>query len=262
VFTDNLWFILGLYSSRYLYQSILLYVNLMLISLFNSRMYLINTSLKNIKAITLLLICFFSFSAFANDVPKFLEMKGYAEQGDVKAQYNLAFMYYKGKGVTQDYKQAVKWYRKAAEQGYASAQFNLAFMYDKGKGVTQDYKQAVKWYLIAAEQGDVKAQYNLAFMYDKGQGVIQDYKQSVKWYRKAAEQGNVRAQYNLAIMYRKGRGVIQSNNNSYIWNAIAAANGNERAIINRDLDAKILSPRGIEEAQEEAAKLYEKIYNK
>ena len=189
-------------------------------------MYLINTSLKNIKTITLLLICFFSFSAFANDVPKFLEMKGYAEEGQPWAQYGLGIMYYDGKGVTQDYKQAVKWYRKAAERGYADAQYNLAFMYDEGQGVIQDYKQAAKWYLKAAEQGEVDSQYNLALMYDKGQGVI------------------------------------QSSNNSYIWNAIAAANGHEKAIHNRDIDAKNLSPRGLEEAQKEAAKLYEKINNK
>ena len=113
-----------------------------------------------------------------------------------------------------------------------------------------------------AEEGQPWAQYNLALMYDKGQGVIQDYKQAAKWWKKAAEQGHEGAQYNLAVMYSMGQGVIQSNDNSYIWNAIAAANGHEGAIHNRDIIAKNLSLRGLEEAQEEAAKLYEKIYNK
>ena len=40
-----------------------------------------------------------------------------AQQGNDIAQYNLALMYNDGRGVTQDYKQAVKLYRKAAEQG-------------------------------------------------------------------------------------------------------------------------------------------------
>tara|TARA_R110002153_G_scaffold124560_1_gene271124 strand:- start:384 stop:839 length:456 start_codon:yes stop_codon:yes gene_type:complete len=113
--------------------------------------------------------------------------------------------------------------------------------------------------LKLAEQGDADAQYNLGVMYDNGQGVPQDFKQAVKWYRKAAEQGYADAQYNLAIRYYKGQGVIQSNKQSYIWNAIAAANGHEGAVKNRDLDAKILSPKALEEAQEEAAKLYDKI---
>ena len=148
---------------------------------------------------------------------------------------------------------------KLAEQGSAGAQHNLGFSYSNGQGVPQDYKQAVKWYRKAAEQGSVNAQYNLAIRYDNGQGVPQDYKQAVKWYRKAAEQGYADAQHNLAIRYYKGEGVIQSNKQSYIWNAIAAANGHEGAVKNRDLDAKILSPKALEEAQEEAAKLYDKI---
>lgn len=63
-------------------------------------------------------------------------------------------------------------------------------------------------------------------------------------------------------MYKKGEGVIQSNKNAYIWSAIAAASGHEGAINNRDIAAKNLSPHGLEEAQEEAAKLYETINNK
>ncbi len=48
-----------------------------------------------------------------------------AEQGDADAQCSLGEMYDKGRGVAQDYAEAVKWYRMAAEQGYAWAQRNL-----------------------------------------------------------------------------------------------------------------------------------------
>ena len=34
-----------------------------------------------------------------------------------------------GEGVEQDFKEAVKWYQKAAEQGFAGAQYNLGAMY-------------------------------------------------------------------------------------------------------------------------------------
>ena len=40
-----------------------------------------------------------------------------AEEGDAKAQHDLAGMYYYGKGVPQDYAEAVRWYRKAARPG-------------------------------------------------------------------------------------------------------------------------------------------------
>jgi TPR repeat protein len=44
-------------------------------------------------------------------------------------------MYANGKGVEQDFKEAIKWFQKAADQGFAEAQYNLGFMYDKGQGV-------------------------------------------------------------------------------------------------------------------------------
>ncbi|WP_297540239.1 hypothetical protein [Roseovarius sp.] len=41
--------------------------------------------------------------------------KPLADQGDVRAQYNLGVMYDKGRGADQDYARARSWYRKAAE---------------------------------------------------------------------------------------------------------------------------------------------------
>ena len=55
-----------------------------------------------------------------------------------------------------------------AKQGYASAQNDLGGMYDYGKGVIQDDKEAVKWYRLAAEQGHMRGQYNLGGMYYQG----------------------------------------------------------------------------------------------
>ena len=77
-----------------------------------------------------------------------------AEQGDADAQNNLGLMYRNGLGVTQDYKEAVKWARKAAQQGVAQAQFNLGLMYAKGEGVIQDNVYAHMWWNIAASNGD------------------------------------------------------------------------------------------------------------
>ena len=61
--------------------------------------------------------------------------KPLAEQGLPEAQHNLGLMYVNGQGVSQDYAEAVMWYRKAAEHGVALAQNNLGIMYRKGQGV-------------------------------------------------------------------------------------------------------------------------------
>jgi len=86
-----------------------------------------------------------------------------------KAQNNLGANYYHGRGVKQDYKEALKWYRLAAEQGFAAGQDNLGASYYHGHGVKQDYKKAVKWFRLAAEQGFFLAQNNLGLMYATGQ---------------------------------------------------------------------------------------------
>jgi hypothetical protein len=61
---------------------------------------------------------------------------------DAAAQLESCFLtgerYYSGKGVPQDFAEAVKWYRKAAEQDNATAQYTLGVCYDNGRGVAKD----------------------------------------------------------------------------------------------------------------------------
>jgi len=146
-----------------------------------------------------------------------------AEQGHADAQYFMGLAYSNGEEVTRDYKEAAKWWELAAEQGISKAQFNLGVAYDSGKGVPQDYKEAVRWFRPSAEQGYAKAQYNLGVAYDKGKGVPQDYKEAVKWYRLAAEKGIAEAQFNLGVVYYNGQGVQQDLAQAYAWVNLAVA---------------------------------------
>ena len=59
-------------------------------------------------------------------------------------------MYYKGQGIPQDYKTALKWFRLAAKQGNASAQGNLGFMY---AGLLKNYVYAHVWGNLATSNG-------------------------------------------------------------------------------------------------------------
>ncbi len=56
-----------------------------------------------------------------------------------------------------DYAAALKEWKPLAEGGHPEAQLNLASMYAQGIGVSQDYTEAVKWYRRAAEQGLAEA---------------------------------------------------------------------------------------------------------
>ena len=117
---------------------------------------------------------------YTDDYAKALRiLRPLAEQGDIRAQTLLGNIYAEGKGVPEDYAEAVKWYRKAAEQGDAGA---------------------VKWFRKAAEQGYAGAQYNLGTMYGNGEGVPKDSVLAYMWLNLAAAQGLKDAQ--------KGRGLV------------------------------------------------------
>lgn len=87
-----------------------------------------------------------------------------AQKGDPIAQNTLGVMLATGQGVAQDYKEAAKWYEKAAQQGVAIAQANLGNLYEQGWGVPRDGGAAAVWYRLAAEQGDDWSQLSLGQM--------------------------------------------------------------------------------------------------
>lgn len=81
-----------------------------------------------------------------------------AQKGDAEAMVNIAFMYYCGMHVKQDFEKAANWYTKAAERNHPNAQFSLATLYENGEGVEKDLEEAYFWYSLAERHGDEDAQ--------------------------------------------------------------------------------------------------------
>ena len=160
-------------------------------------------------------------------------LKRIAEAGNARAQHELGRHYYEGDdegGVTQDFSEAVKWYRLAAEQGNSDAQYSLGLCYQGGEGVPQDDSEAAKWFFKAADQGNAVAQRTLSLLYSRGAGLPQDSIEAVKWCRLAATQGDVEAQCMLGDMYRYGYGSIQQDLiEAANWYGKAAIQGFEMA---------------------------------
>ena len=176
---------------------------------------------------------------------------------------------------SQDYINALKWFRKGAEQGFSPAQFFLGVMYHSGLGVEKNLGEAVKLYKKAAEQGIPDAQCSLGNMYEYGQGVNSNYTEAVKWYKKAAEQGNERAikklqslqlqtnkngstQMSAEEMFNKGWSYDQAKDyrNAFIWYKKAAEQGNPEAQCN--LGNMYYLGQGIAQNYTEAFKWYKK----
>ena len=75
---------------------------------------------------------------------------------------------------------------RQAERGAPGAQATLCFMYSRGQGVPQNYREAAYWCGRAADQGNAEGQYLLGLMYDKGQGVPVSSPRAYMWLNLAA----------------------------------------------------------------------------
>ncbi len=149
-----------------------------------------------------------------------------------------------------DYPLALKEIKPLALSGNRDAQHLLGLMYYMGRGVERDYKQAMAWHRKAARQGKADAQYVVGAMYYTGNSVPQDQKEAVSWFRKAAEQGHAEAQHALGLMYRYHvAGMPQDVVLAYmLWN-LASAGGNANATEQRASIARQMTPQQIEEGQ-------------
>ena len=79
-----------------------------------------------------------------------------AEQGDASAQSSLGYLYYAGRGVTQDAPTAAKWFYLAATQGEPTAQAFLCKMYLRGDGVERNLELALLWCELSIDGGDTR----------------------------------------------------------------------------------------------------------
>jgi len=158
-------------------------------------------------------------------------IKGQAKRGNIKAKVKLAEMYYSGNGVKQNYKKALKLYKKAAADGDTAAMRKLGDIYTSGLGAIRNYEEAFKWYESAAMGGDVLSARKLGELYLKGQG------------------GDPTAQFNLGEMYMKGNGLPRDYVLSYKWFNLSNAGGFRAAAAKLDkLEAK-MTPEEVARAQ-------------
>ncbi len=122
-----------------------------------------------------------------------------AKAGDAKAQYDIAMMYLKGRGVEQDGGKARTWLSKAADQKDEKAITRLGILNYKGEAGEKDYAEALKLFKKVKDES-VLAQYYLGDMYAEGKGVSKDYEKAIVWYKKAAKGGFDRARGKIINM--------------------------------------------------------------
>ena len=141
-----------------------------------------------------------------------------------EALLRIGEMYEKGSDLPQSYSEAAKWYRKAADLS-ARASVSLASLLIDGKGVPQDYGQAMTLCQNAARQNYAPGRYCVGFLYQGGLGTPANPKEAAKWYEGASKGGLYQAMMNLAEMYWKGEGVGVNRAEAYYFFFLAYRKG-------------------------------------
>ena len=131
-------------------------------------------------------------------------MEKSALYGCPRAYVELGHIYYDGTGRTKNLAEAVKWYRKAAENGNALGAHCMGMSYYSGEGVERNISQAIYWYKIAAEKGLSASANNLGSIYLRGDGVPVSIREAIKWLSIGADKGDRNSQYTLGVIYSEG----------------------------------------------------------
>lgn len=161
----------------------------------------------------------------------FLECRKNAENNDSDAQGKLAKMYLLGEDVAKDIQQAEYWLKKSADSGNVKAQFFLGHIYFKGiDGLIADEIKGIKLLNKAAMNGSVKAQAMLGAIYMMGSKLIaRDLQKAKHFLAKGVESGDKGAQYLYSVAYFSTDGEIVDSNKILCWLTENAESGNTQA---------------------------------
>lgn len=122
-----------------------------------------------------------------------------AEGGVLDAIIFLAKCYDEGLHVVRNSKKAENYYRRAAKLEDLPSILRLAELLAQGSSDNQ--REAIKWYRKAAQKNVVAVYYPLAKLLSD---VLNDEVEALVWYIKAAENGHIETQYQLGLWFKYG----------------------------------------------------------
>jgi uncharacterized protein len=81
-----------------------------------------------------------------------------ADAGDSDAQFRAGSMLFHGEKTEKNTERAIDYFRLSAEQGHVKAQFNLAMLLYNHVKIPQELLESFRWAKQASLQGDSRAQ--------------------------------------------------------------------------------------------------------
>ncbi len=140
-------------------------------------------------------------------------LKKAGKHGSGKAYFFLGNLYYEGKYLSKDDKNAFDNWEKALNLKYYEAANNLAFFYRYGICCDKNNEKAVELYKLGAENGDGFAAYNLyRYYWSENWGGVKDKVLGKKYLLKAAELNEPWGCYLLGQQYYYGNDLFEKNN--------------------------------------------------
>ena len=148
-----------------------------------------------------------------------------ANEGHIKAQYNLAVCLHEGLGGYQAHMEAFYYFKKAADGGHDRAHYMLGCYFAMGLAPYESKEEGIEHFRIAAEAGVADAQYNY------GVYLLEEKRadEATVYFQKAMEQGSADGAYNLGICYAKGLGVEAHDDKAIECLELAVSKGHEKA---------------------------------
>ncbi len=143
-----------------------------------------------------------------------------------EAHFDLGLMYFRGLGQKQNYKEALKHYKKAS-QGVGNAYFNIAMFHFYGLGIAKNSNEAIKWCTKGAVHGVTACMFFIGKLYLDGLEVKKDYKKAAKWFKSAGN--HAQSLLHLGFLYFNGLGVPQDNKIAMNYFKNSARNGSQEA---------------------------------
>jgi len=106
-----------------------------------------------------------------------------AQQGNVKAMFELGFVYQLYKN---DFENSLKWHELASMKGYVPSMIRIGETYDLGFEITEvNKKKAMEWFQKAAKLNSFKAYEKLGNLYSEKNGEFENKKMAIETYNKA-----------------------------------------------------------------------------
>lgn len=128
--------------------------------------------------------------------------------GDKRGSFNYANLLHHGRGVRRDREMAFCIFEKLAKSGIREVPFYLGLYYENGYVVEKNYSEAIRHYQAGASMNDPYCYNQLGRMYCLGLGIPKkEPKIGFYYYEQAAKLGDITGLSNMAYAYETGQGV-------------------------------------------------------